>query len=107
MRLLRGRRLSAHRDHQLQFRELRAKSLNLGILEVQEGHRLEAIELFRRALALDQDLSAEAETHYRMAEVYVSLGKRDRALGHLRTAVTQAPNGRWGKKSEDYLKILR
>jgi Tfp pilus assembly protein PilF len=81
--------------------------LNLAILETQEGHRLEAIELYQRALELDQDPGAEAETHYRLAEVYVSLGKRDRAMGHLKTAVTHAPNGRWGKKSEDYLKLLR
>lgn len=80
--------------------------LNLGILENQEGHRLEAVELFQRALEMDQDPSAQAETHYRLAEVYVSLGKRDRAMGHLKTAVAQAPDGRWGKKSEDYLKIL-
>jgi len=80
--------------------------LNLGILENQEGHRLEAIELFHRALDLNQDPSAEAETNYRLAEVYVSLGKRERAMDHLKTAVAQAPNGPWGKKSEDYLKIL-
>jgi tetratricopeptide (TPR) repeat protein len=79
--------------------------LNLAILETQEGHRLEAVELFR--LDLDQGASAEAETHYRLAEVYVSLGKRERAMGHLKKAVTQAPNDEWGKKSEDYLKILR
>jgi tetratricopeptide (TPR) repeat protein len=81
--------------------------LNLAILESQEGHRLEAVELFNRALELDLGPSAGAETHYRLAEVYVSLGKRKRAMGHLRTAVTKAPNDEWGKKSEDYLKILR
>jgi tetratricopeptide (TPR) repeat protein len=81
--------------------------INLAILENREGHRLEAVELFNRALELDLWSSAKAETHYRLAEVYVSLGKRDRAVGHLKTAVAQAPNDKWGKKSEDYLKILR
>jgi tetratricopeptide (TPR) repeat protein len=105
-----GREAEA-RSHLELAREFNAKYwpalLNLGILEIQEGHRLEAIELLQRALDLDQDPSAEAETHYRLAEVFVSLGKRDRAMDHLKLAVTQAPNDPWGKKSEEYLKILR
>ena len=51
--------------------------------------------------------SARAEANYRLAEIYVSLGKREQAVGHLMTAVAQAPDGKWGKKSEEYLKILR
>jgi tetratricopeptide (TPR) repeat protein len=81
--------------------------LDLGILENQEGRRLEAIERFRQLLALRPGPSATAETNYRLAEIYVTLGKRDRAVGHLLAAVKKAPEGRWGKKSEEYLKLLR
>ena len=81
--------------------------LDLGILEMKEGHRLEAIELFRAALEQRPGPGAEAEMNYHLGEIYVSLGKRERAIGHLRAAVARAPNGRWGKKSEEYLKLLR
>ena len=81
--------------------------LDLGILENREGRRLEAIERFQQLLELRPGPSATAETNYRLAEIYISLGKRDRAVGHLLVAVTKAPEGRWGKKSEEYLKLLR
>jgi tetratricopeptide (TPR) repeat protein len=81
--------------------------LDLGILEHQEGRRLEAIERFQQLLELRPGPSATAETNYRLAEIYISLGKRERAVGHLLVAVTKAPEGRWGKKSEEYLKLLR
>ena len=81
--------------------------LDLGILEYREGRRLEAIERFQQLLELRPNLSAWAEANYRLAEIYVSLGKRDRAVGHLLAAVKKAPEGRWGKKSEEYLKLLR
>jgi hypothetical protein len=48
-----------------------------------------------------------AEASYRLAEIYVSIGKRKRAVGHLMTAVAQAPGDLWGKKSEEYLRLLR
>jgi Tfp pilus assembly protein PilF len=81
--------------------------LNLGILEQQAGHHLEAIELFQRMLELDPDRHAEAEANYRIAEIYISLGKRERALGHLMAAVAETPEGEWGRRSEEYLKLLR
>jgi Tfp pilus assembly protein PilF len=81
--------------------------LNLGILEQQAGHRLEAAELFEHMLEMDLDPNAEAEASYRLAEIYISLGKRERALPHLMTAVARTPDGEWGKKSEEYLKRLR
>ena len=43
----------------------------------------------------------------RIAEIYVSLGRRQEAMGHLTTAVAQAPKGFWGKRSQEYLKLLR
>lgn len=80
--------------------------LNLGILEAKEGNRLDALEQFEKVLALGPGPAAEAEAHYRIAEIYVSLGNRDRAVQHL-TAASSGPSGPWGKRSEDYLKRLR
>jgi Tfp pilus assembly protein PilF len=81
--------------------------LTLGMLEQKQGRSVESIRYFQRAL--DQRLApnARAEVNYRMAEVYVSLGKRAKAVDHLMTAVSQTPDGEWGRKSEEYLKILR
>lgn len=81
--------------------------LNLGILESQEGHRPEAIAVFHRLLSLQPGASATAEANYRLAEIYVSLGNRKQAVGHLVAAVEETPNGRWGQKSEEYLRLLR
>lgn len=81
--------------------------LNLGILEEKEGNRLEALERFDQVLALDPGPLAEAEVNYRIAEVYISLGNRDRAVEHLTAAASTRPSGPWGKRSEDYLKRLQ
>jgi Tfp pilus assembly protein PilF len=81
--------------------------LSLGTLAKREGRTREAIEYFEQALAQHPTPNARAEVNYRLAEVYVSLGKRQQAMGHLMTAVAQSPHGEWGKKSEEYLKILR
>lgn len=81
--------------------------LTLGILEQKEGRPVEAIAFFRRALEQNPGPGARAEVNYRMAEIYVSLGKRAEAVEHLMAAVAQTPEGKWGKKSEEYLKILR
>ena len=81
--------------------------LNLGILEAEQGHKVEAIRYFSDVLEVTPEASAEAEANYRLAEIYVSLGKREEAVGHLRTAVVKAPSDPWGKKSEEYLKLLR
>ncbi len=81
--------------------------LNLGILEAQESHHLEAIALFGEILELGPRPGALAEANYRIAELYVSMGQRERAVAHLVAAVDQAASGPWGAKSEEYLKILR
>jgi len=81
--------------------------LTLGILEKQEERFPEAVSYLRQVLELKPAPSARAEANYRLAEIYVALGKRDQAVGHLMTAVAQTPDGKWGKKSEEYLKILR
>jgi tetratricopeptide (TPR) repeat protein len=81
--------------------------LNLGILDVQEGKRLDAMERFERVLGLRAGPLATAEVNYRMAEIYLSLGNRERAVEHLVAASSQRPGGTWGKRSEDTLKSLR
>jgi Tfp pilus assembly protein PilF len=81
--------------------------LNLGILEMEEGRRLDAIAHFQQVLSQRPGLEVQAQANYRIGEMYVALGERDRAIGHLRAAVAQAPGGLWGAKSEQYLKQLR
>lgn len=81
--------------------------LNLGILDAQEGKRLDAMERFERVLQLGAGPLAVAEVNYRMAEIYLSLGNRERAVDHWVAASSQRPSGAWGKRSEDRLKSLR
>jgi len=98
------RQLEASRDFHARYWPT---LLNLGILEAEQGHKVEAIRYFSDMLAIEPGPSAAAEANYRLAEIYVSLGKREQAVGHLRTAVVKAPSDPWGKKSEEYLKLLR
>ena len=105
-----GRRTEARRDLEsaLEYNPSYWPALlDLGILEVEEGHQLEAIALFQAMLEQEPRRGARAEANYRLAEVYVSLGKRERAVDHLVTAVADAPRNPWGKKSEEYLRLLR
>jgi tetratricopeptide (TPR) repeat protein len=81
--------------------------LDLGILEAEQGNPAEAARYFDEVLVLDPGPSATAEASYRLAEIYVSQGRRQEAVGHLRAAVVKAPDDPWGKKSEEYLKLLR
>jgi tetratricopeptide (TPR) repeat protein len=81
--------------------------LNLGILEMEEGRRVEAVAHFRHVLSQQPDLEIQAQANYRIGEIYVALGERERAIGYLRAAVAQTPGGPWGAKSEEYLKLLR
>jgi tetratricopeptide (TPR) repeat protein len=81
--------------------------LYLGILEVEEGRRLEGLSLFRQILEQEPGLEVQAQANYRIGEIYIALGKRKRAIGYLRAAVVQTPGGPWGVKSEESLKLLR
>ncbi len=80
--------------------------LNLGILEQVEGDRLASLRYFEQVRDIDPGSGAVAEANYRMAEAYVSLGHRDRALHHLMEAIEISPHGRWGRQSRDYLALL-
>jgi len=81
--------------------------LNLGILESMEGNHLAAIDHFRAVLDRELGGGAGAEVNYRMAEIYVSLGRRSEAMRHFEVALEQSPHGRWGKRSKEYLRLLR
>ena len=81
--------------------------LNLGILEADQGNRRQAIALFEQVLTLKPGASAEAEVNYRLGELYVALGERERAVGYLTAALTKMPGGPWGRKSEETLKRMR
>jgi Tfp pilus assembly protein PilF len=81
--------------------------LSLAQLELKEGHRLEAITLLREVLELEPGAAVQAQANYQIAEIYVSLGKREQAVAHLSNAVSQTPDGLWGRRSEEYLKLLR
>ena len=81
--------------------------LNLAILEVEEGRRLEALALFRQVLEQEPVLEVQAQANYRIGEIYIALGERKKAIGHLRAAVAQTPGDSWGAKSEETLNLLR
>ena len=81
--------------------------LNLGILDSEEGKPLDAIERLELVAELAPGPFGVAEANYRMAEIYVGFGNRDRAIVHFAEAAAQRPSGNWGKRSEDYLKRLR
>lgn len=81
--------------------------LNLGILEESEGRKLEALSLFLKVIDLDPGPLANAETHYRSAEIFISLGQQEKAVRHLVAVAENEPNGKWGDKSEKYLNLLR
>ena len=80
--------------------------LSLAILEEREGHRADAVALLHDVLDLAPGPRVESEVNYRLAEIYVALGKRREAMGHLTTSVARAPDSPWAKKSKEYLKIL-
>jgi tetratricopeptide (TPR) repeat protein len=80
--------------------------LNLGILEQVEGDYLASLRYFQEVLELAPGPGPEAESHYRMAEAYVSLGHRSRATHHLQAAIEASPHGRWGRQSREYLALL-
>lgn len=82
-------------------------ALDLGILEADAGRKLEAVRLFQKTLEMEPGALAVAEVNYRLGEIYVSLGRREEALAHLSQAAATRPNGNWGKRSEDYLKLLQ
>jgi tetratricopeptide (TPR) repeat protein len=81
--------------------------LNLGILDSMQGRQLEAIEGLSWVLEENTGYGAHAEAAYRLGEIYVSMGSRTQAVQHFSSSAELDPYGRWGKRSKDYLKLLR
>lgn len=80
--------------------------LNLGILEAEQKHHRVALDQFRQVLAEQPGPHAEAEAHYRMAELLIALGERDRAILHLTESANRKPSGPWGQRSNEALRRL-
>ncbi len=81
--------------------------LNLGILLNKQGHTLAAIKTLERALDSGRlGASALGEAHYRLGEIYVGLGRRDKAVEHFREASDNAPFAEWSVQSQAYLDLL-
>ena len=81
--------------------------LSLAVLEASEGRRLEAIGLLQEVIEMGPGERVVSEANYRMAENYIALGKRDRAVSYLTLAVAGAPEGEWARRSQEYLKLLQ
>jgi len=82
--------------------------LNMGILEEKRRRHVEAIRQFELAIESGRlGHNALAEVNYRLAEVYVALGRRERAIDHFSVSAEQSPYGEWGTQSKSYLEMLR
>lgn len=82
--------------------------LNVGILEAKLGRPVPAAHALQKAIDSGRlSASAHAEANYRLGEIYVGLGHRDRAVGHFREAAKVAPDADWGSQSQAYLDLLR
>jgi type IV pilus assembly protein PilF len=82
--------------------------LNLGILEAKQGHTVKAIRSLQKALDSGRlSASGHAEANYRLGELFVGLGRRDRAVDHFKAAAKIAPDDDWGSQSQAYLDLLR
>jgi type IV pilus assembly protein PilF len=81
---------------------------NLGILEQKELHMVEAIRRFEQAIEGQRmGPDAVAEANYRIAEIYVTLGRRGKAIEHFTMAMEVSPYGDWASQSKSYLELLR
>lgn len=82
--------------------------LNLGILESKLGHNLAAVTAFEKAIASGRlNGSGRTEANFRLGEIFVSLGNREKAITHFRAAVETGPMLEWGSQSQAYLDLLR
>jgi type IV pilus assembly protein PilF len=81
-------------------------SLNLGILEGEAGHNLKAIEHFERVIQHGVGGAPNSEANFRVAEVYVSMGHRKKALRYFDAATKSEPDGTWADQSRKYISLL-
>lgn len=67
----------------------------MALLTMREGQYSAGIRLLERALAQDPDFSV---AHCLMAKAYIALGRRTRAIQHLRKVLRQDPGDSWAQK---------
>jgi len=81
--------------------------LNLGILEAKQGHNLAAAVALDKAIASGRlNGSGRTEANFRLGEIFVALGDREKAVAHFRAAVEMGPTLEWGSQSQAYLDLL-
>lgn len=82
--------------------------LNLGMLDQKEQRWLAAIRHYEHVVDSNQmPANGIAEANFHMAEIYVSLGEREKAIAHFELALERSPYGLWGEQSQSYLELLR
>ena len=82
--------------------------LNLGMLDQTEQRWLAAIRHYELAAESNRmPAEAIAEANFHMAEIYVSMGQRDKAISYFGLALKGSPYGEWGEQSQSYLELLR
>ena len=87
--------------------------MNLGILYYSRGETVDAVNEFERVVELLRDRSpemfgaSEAEARFRLAQAHVKLGHHAEAIEQLEVAEKRGGEGQWGRKSGEYLAVLR
>lgn len=80
---------------------------NLGILEQSEKRWRDAVAHLQAAVESGRmSPDALAEAHYRLGEVYMTLGRRDKAIAQFELALEESPEGKWGVEARSYLDLL-
>jgi type IV pilus assembly protein PilF len=105
-----GRFLEAQDSYEeaLDFRSDYAPAhFNLGKLDQSQSRWLSAIRQLELASESKQmSPRAQAEAHFRMGEIYTTLGRQDKAVEQFRNAEEKAPQDKWGIESRNYLDML-
>jgi Tfp pilus assembly protein PilF len=98
----------AHFLHALEyFPKFGPALLDLGVLEAKQNHNLAAATAFEKAIASGHlGESGRTEANFRLGELYVALGNREKAIDHFRAAVEMGPSLEWGTQSQAYLDLL-
>ena len=88
-------------------------NLNLAIVLQENNDHVQAATHLEKVLAILRDrppepfAEAEAQTRFRLAQAYLSLGRRERALEHLRVASERGNGSEWGRRSREYLAVIK
>ncbi len=87
--------------------------MNLGILYYGRGETVDAVTQFEQVLEILEGRppqvfgASEAEARFRLAQAHVRLGHHAEAIEHLRVVEERGGKGKWGRKSREYLAVLR